>query len=196
MYDPGTYWGKVTNQQLGTTSNDNPQFVLTFSVSGQVNPADPEGDLLACPAGERNVYRVITDKTIPFVLEDLARLGFVGDDFAQLDLSMPSCQDFTGTEMAFFCQHDTYDGKVREKWGLARGGGANVKPLESGELRSLNAMFGKELKAQSRALKKAKQETAPPAEPEPTAPPLNAETVATEAAATPAGDDIPFSQGQ
>ena len=45
MYDPGTYWGKVTNQQLGTTSNGNPQFVLSFSVRGIVDPADPEGEL-------------------------------------------------------------------------------------------------------------------------------------------------------
>jgi len=192
MYDPGTYWGKVTNQQLGTTSNGNPQFVLSFSVRGIVDPADPEGELLGCPPGERSVYRVITDKTIAFVLEDLARLGFEGDDFAQLDLQTPGCQDFTGLELAFFCQQDTYDGKVREKWGLARGGGANIKPLESSDLRSLNAMFGKELKAQSRELKKTKKEyaTAPPTDPEPTTPPLNAETVATEAEFV--DGDIPF----
>ena len=187
MYDPGTYWGKITNQQLGTTSNGNPQFVLSFSVLGIVDPADPEGALMGCPPGERSVYRVITDKTIAFVLEDLARLGFEGDDFAQLDLNTPGCQDFTRLEFPFFCQHDTYEGKVREKWGLARGG-QNVKPLESSDLRSLNAMFGKELKAQSRELKKAKP--APPAEPQ--ASPLAAELEAAEAAATPTGDDIPF----
>ena len=189
MYDPGTYWGKITNQQLGTTSNGNPQFVLSFSVLGIVDPADPEGELLGCPQGERSVYRVITDKTIAFVLEDLARLGFVGDDFAQLDLNTPGCQDFTRLEFPFFCQHDTYKGKVREKWGLARGG-QNVKPLESSDLRSLNAMFGKELKAQSRELKKAKP--APPAEPEPTAPPLTPERAAEEATAVPDNSDIPF----
>lgn len=151
-YQAGVYWGRVTKQALGKTRNDNPQFVLRFLVLGKVDPANPTGDLISCEQYERSVYRVITDKTIPFVLEDLATLGFSGDSFRLLDPSDPDCHDFTDQQLAFYCQHESYEGVLREKWGIARSGG-EVEPLAPKEVRQLDAMFGDSLRQAAKQTK-------------------------------------------
>lgn len=147
-YDPGRYWGKVTNQQLGQTSTGKPQIVISFTVLGKVNPADPEGELLPCGANyERSVFRVITDKTAEWASQDLAKLGFTGERFSDVNLSSTTACDMRGNEAAFYCVHDEHEGKVREKWQVASdGGGLEVKPLDAKESRQLDAMFGKFLK--------------------------------------------------
>ncbi len=156
-YEPGRYWGKVVNQQLGQTSTGKPQIVITFTVLGRVNSADPEGELLPCGANyERSLFRVITDKTAEWAAQDLRRLGFTGDAFADVDLNATTVSDMRGNEAAFSCEHDEYEGNVRERWQVASdGAGFVVKPLEAKQARQLDAMFGKFLKSTSPEPKKA-----------------------------------------
>lgn len=147
FYQPGRYWGKITEQAIGKTSNGNPQIVLRFLVLGRINPANPEGDLLPVESQmERTFYRVITEKTIDFVMQDLETLGFSGTSFSQLDPNHESSQDLTGKELEWSCSHESYQDDMKERWHLARSG-VVVQPLESKELRKLDAMFGKQLKA-------------------------------------------------
>lgn len=191
-YEPGRYWGKVTNQQLGVSGSGNAQIVITFRVLGKVNPADPDGDLLPClNEYERSVFRTITDKTIEWVQQDLEKLGFDGDSFGQIDLQHSHCCDLRGTELAFSCTHEAdnraeYAGVLRERWSIASDSGApQVKPLDSKALRQLDAMFGKSLKAIKKNGKKA--------EPAEELPPLTAANLAAETAAAIAKDDgVPF----
>lgn len=145
FYQQGRYRGRVTKQAMGETSKGNPQFVLTFLVIG-VYEGD---DLETCSQSyERSVFRVINENTIKYVLEDLKQLGYTRDSFKFLDPSATNFHNFAGEEYDFVCDHETYEGKDREKWQLARdGSGFEVKPLASDKMRKLDALFGKGLRA-------------------------------------------------
>jgi hypothetical protein len=199
-YNPGTYLGEITNHILGETKTGKPQLILQFMVQAMVNEADPANPLSCGDQYERTMYRVITDKTIDFVMEDLQRLGFQGNSFSELDLNTDVHQDFRGQKHEFYCQHREYNGKTHEDWGFARGA-AVAKPLDTNSVRQLDAMFGKQLKAQSQAAKAAAPQQAAPvavpvaAQSVPQAnvrmqPPSAATPQA--ASATPQSDDIPF----
>ena len=192
----GRYWGKLTNQQFGKAKSGNPQIVFSFLLVGMVDPKDPEGDLLACTQYERSIFRAITEKTVEYVLEDLAALGFTGNSYQQISLDHPHCCDLRDTEIALFCQHEEdnrpeHAGEIRERWSIARANsGPKVDTLDDKDARKLDAMFGKQLKSQSKAIIDAKkvEEAEAPAEP---AEPLSVETAKQEAAAV-ADKDIPF----
>ena len=196
FYEPGRYWGRVTRQKLGKTRNGNPQLVLTFLVVGKVNPAEPDGDLLGVPEQyERSLYRVITDNTLDYVIQDLDTLGFVGDSYSQFDEEDLNCCSLFDKEYAFYCSHKprevkdeatgTYvpTGELREEWSLARETtGVNVEPLDKKEARQLDAMFGKALKQLGG--KKPTAEKPPPQE--------SAPRVHRDPAEAPPDDEIPF----
>ncbi len=182
-YTPGKYLGKVVSQALGKTKNGNDQFVLTFVVQGKIDPADPDGALIECEKYERTVFRVFTPKTIEYIVNDLRTLGFEGGSFSLLDPETPSYHDFTGQEFAFTCEHDTYDGQEREKWGIAReGGGLKVERLDNKAIRNLDATYGMALKQNPPVTKKA-------------SPPLVGANAASNQAARATdggGDEVPF----
>lgn len=171
QYAEGTYWGRVTHQQLGESKEKKtPQFVLTFSVLGKINPNEPDGELLSCPAGTRSVFRYFTDKTIDFVVEDVRALcaaqGITNalPSWKFLDPSTAGYFDFTGAELAFFCKHEEYQGEYKEKWSLARGGGKpDVAPLDDRGIRQLDSLFGKKLR-DTQADAAPKKKTPPPAD--------------------------------
>lgn len=184
-YDVGRYWGRITNQQLGESRNGHPQLVITFLILGRVDPTDPDGDLVPCDQRERSVFRVIMESTLDYVVEDLALLGFYGSSFRQLDLQAANAVNLCGSELAFFCDHDEYQGKVREKWSIARDGGVQIKPLDDKAVRQLDAMFGAGLKTLPKPKAKPK--------PEPTAevsPPID--EAIEEAKSNPQEETIPF----
>jgi hypothetical protein len=182
FYEPGRYWGRITHQKLGETKTGKPQLVLSFLVVGKLNPVDPDGDLLPVPQQyERSIFRVITENTIDYVMEDLEALEFTGGSFQHFDEESPDCCDLRGKERAFSCKHDEdQNGQPREQWGLAKdGGGPQVKPLDNKAARQLDAMFGKRLKKAAGNGAKARTEAAAPQSPPP-------------AAASGPSDDIPF----
>lgn len=162
-YQPGRYWGKITDHAISATkTNGYPQIVIRFAVIGAVNPADPEGELINVGASqERTMYRVITDKTKPYVEEDMARLGLQGSP-RQLDLNEDCAVDLRGKELAFFCKHEPNQDNsgLREVWSLAM----ERKPLERLDpkgLRALDAMFGKAKPPKTEAEKPPRKEVGP-----------------------------------
>ncbi len=188
-YEPGRYWGRITHQKLGKSSNDNPQLMISFVVLGKINVKDPDGELLpVTQQWERTVFRVITDKTIDWVMQDLDKLGWTGDDWATFDEQHPSCCSIVGTEATFSCNiephHKTKE--PREVWSVSQDNvGLTVVPLEASDLRKLNAMFGKNLKGRQKP--EPQQQLARAAT---TPPPIGSEAAAAEAAA--ADDGVPF----
>lgn len=176
FYQPGRYLCHVTRQAMGKTSTDKPQFILSFMVDGQVDPNDPDVLREVAHQYERSMFRVITDKTIPYLIDDLDQLGFQGESFAHLDPDNPGCHDFTGLVMNFECTHSTYEGTTREQWGLVRDGSLTFDPLDDKELRKLDAMFGKALKGRAK-----------PARPAEKAPAIDPDTIPEKT-----GDEIPF----
>ena len=185
FYEPGRYWGVVVGQQLGKTSTDKPQFVLTFQVIGKVNPADPDGDLVSVEQYERTVFRVITDKTVDWLMQDIEYLCEKGElspvlpGFSYLDPTTPDFLNFRGVEAEFYCEHNKYEGKLREQWGVSSGGGGlEVAPLDDKGVRELDALFGKQLKQKFGNSSRPTSETKPEVPVGETVPPEE--------------DDIPF----
>lgn len=145
QYRPGRYLGRVVKQKLGEASTGNPMFVLTFDVLGLIDPAHPDDDLISVAAGERSIFRVITDKTTEYLIADLKALGFTGQRPSQLDPDSSEHQSFVNQEINVTCSHETYDGKMRERWQLDRGG-LEIKALEPQSMRKLDAIFGRNFK--------------------------------------------------
>lgn len=139
-YSEGRYIVEILSQALGKTSNGNAQIALKVLV---ISHEDGE----PCTQYERTIYRVITEKTIPYVVEDLRALGYSRDSFRFIDPNDPNHHSFAGQQITAFCSHQEYQGKTNERWSVYTGGGAlDVKPLESSEARKLDALFGKALK--------------------------------------------------
>lgn len=153
-YQPGRYVCKITSQQLGESRTGNPQFVLRFKVLGVPDPEDRSALIPDRNQYERTMYRSITDKSIPYFMEDLQMLGFTGTSFKLLDQHNAGFQDFRGNEIEMICTHENdLNGQLREKWSIAKDNrvstAAEVKPLESKKVRELDALFGKHLKGQT-----------------------------------------------
>lgn len=172
FYAPGRYVCEMTDQALGKASTGTAQIVWRFRVL-----ETETGDQLAAQY-ERTIYRSVTDKTMPYVLEDLRTLGFNRDSFAEIDPSTPGYQSFKGVQFTAFCTHeeDQRNGGWRERWGIANSGAFEVTPLEKGKVRELDALFGKQLKT-------LKTGAAPPRQ-EPVAQPVTSEGIS--------DDDVPF----
>lgn len=161
VYSPGRYWGKVINHGLGKASTGTPQLMITFQIIGKVNLADPEGDLLPCEDHERSVFRSLTEKTKDWVLQDLEKLDFTGESLAQLDLERMDCCDLRGKEAALTCEHRTYQKVARENWSIAGDSGPLMQPLEEREVRQLDDLFGRSLRAAKAAKPTMKTAEAP-----------------------------------
>jgi hypothetical protein len=111
-----------------------------------VDRSDQESGLISTAPGERTVFRTITEKTADWVVEDLQRLGYERDKFDMLDPNHSQAHNFKDLEIEIKCDHETYQGKTREKWNFAWGGGLEFTPLETKEIGKLNALFGKKLR--------------------------------------------------
>lgn len=204
------YWGKVVEQKFGENRNGNPQLNITFKVLGKIDPSDPDGALLNCVSYERTAFMTITGNTIGFVTEHIQLLANAAGiakpltSWAQLNPEHPKfTHDFVNAELAFYCKHDTYEGKTNEKWSVARAGGGKrpeVDVLDDKKMRNLDALFGKHLKEVKPAPAKEQDaapdddpgfDDAPPANP----PAVNQKREKANAAATAAqapDDSIPF----
>jgi hypothetical protein len=149
-YEVGKYACRITSQAMGEAKTGTPQFILRFTVLARVYD---DGEMERVNRQyERTAYRAITEKTIPYLIEDLKTLGFQGSSFRDLDPSSPNFFDLEGRDVEMWCGHEAgTDGENREKWGVARQGGAKkdapqVKPVDAKKLRDLDNLFGKHLK--------------------------------------------------
>jgi hypothetical protein len=154
-YDDGLHVGQITRQGLTKASTGNKQFVLGVKILGL-----PMDDGTYAPHKmqyERTIYMTITEKTMPFVVENLKALDFTGTQFSQLDPSHINFVSLVGKQVDLWCKHELgNDNIVREKWQISRG--AEAKPLEvlsNRELRELDSLFGKALKASKPAASRA-----------------------------------------
>lgn len=175
-YENGqVYWCKVVEQKFGTNSKGNPQFNVTFQVRGLIDALNPDGDLLRCPVFERTAFMTITEGTAEFVSDHVRKLSEAkGIDipltsWAQLNPDSPKfTHDFTGAELGFYCKHAEYQGKVNEKWSVAKGTGGGSRPevdaIDDKAMRNLDALFGKHLSGGASSAKtKAKPSDSVPA---------------------------------
>lgn len=154
VYAPGRYRGVIAAQALSETKNGNTQLVLTVDLLGAYDPSQPDS-LVRVQTGQRSVFRVITEKTIDYVLEDLKYLGYDKPTFGPLDPAHPEHHSFKGQDVDLICAHEEYNGQEQERWSLSRGGGLNLKPVDNTTVRKLDALFGAKLKANAAPTSKA-----------------------------------------
>lgn len=154
MIDQGKYRGTITKWGLGKAKTGNPQFQVSFELKHKIGAGGAPED---CPNWERTIFRSITEKTIDYLVEDLQRLGYDRDNFDGLDPEGPQAFNFAGIEVDVECDHETWEGKKREKWRFNAGGGAPaINPLERKEVSQLNALYSKKLKGGNGASPAAK----------------------------------------
>ncbi len=144
-FGPGTYRGKITRWGVGKAGTGTPQLSVTVQILGKVDTSDSESGLLPAPNYERTIFRAITEKTIDYVIADLRRLGYDRDGFADAQPESPTAFDFFGIECNVVCEHDSYQGKAKERWSFG-GGTFEQVPLEPNVVKSLDALFGKKFK--------------------------------------------------
>lgn len=157
MLDKGSYICAITAQGFNEAKTGNPQFWFDFDVQakktadGQAEQIDPE---------KRTYYRVITEKTMPFLLEDLRTIGYEGTSLAVLEPTHPQHVSLVGTVVEMYCGHDTYEGKQKERWGVSQGQPAR-EPLDKTKLRTLDSLFGKYARVAGAPAKAAAPKPAP-----------------------------------
>lgn len=118
----GAYTARVIKQGLFESPKN---ATLEFKLFVEVFRSADYGDVPK--PFKKNVTEYITDGTLKYFLPKLRNLGFDGNNLEDL---VPGAdgkaeQDLTGMEIAVFCNHEEYQGQMREKWGL---GGNPAKP--------------------------------------------------------------------
>jgi uncharacterized protein (TIGR02996 family) len=157
------YKGTIVKWGLSESkAKKTPQVFFTVSIKCET---DDKGGEFDCPSYERTVWRALTDNTVDYVVEELGKLGFTGSSFAQLDPDHPQAHDFLDQVVTVKCKHETYEGKINEKFEFHLGG-TGPKKMESGAAKKLDSLFGGKLKAVSSEVKreKAKPANTAPAE--------------------------------
>lgn len=140
FYEQGRYRCQITDQAIGEANTGTPQIAIKFRVL-ETEIGEPVDQQY-----ERTAYLFITENAAARTIEVLKELGFSKGSFKFVDKSVEGYHDFTGQEITAFCTHDTYNNQVKEKWGIAIGGGPlEVKPMESRKIRELDSLFGKAL---------------------------------------------------
>lgn len=156
----GRYRVRVVSQSFSESKSGKPQFVLRVVPIGRYNFERPGGALDTCHDEERGIYMTITDKSIDYVVDKLAALGFDGRSFSELDPETPNHVSFVGKEIDAVCKHEEYQGKVGEKWDVSLASTAPGATLDSAGVRKLDALYGSKLKRGVGNAKLVKREVA------------------------------------
>lgn len=133
QFEPGMYW--MENPTLGTNSSDKgtPFLFLQgkitdIAVGGETKPV--------ALAAERTIREWLSDKAFPYAIERLNSVGFNGD------FGSPALTGEHVKGVWVECSLEEYEGKQRERWQLAGGGGGGVEheAFDSDTVRRLTAM--------------------------------------------------------
>lgn len=148
-YTEGRYKAEILEQGFTEAKTGTPQFVLSIRIFETEN-GDPVNE------GERFVFRPLTEKTMPFLLEDLRHLGYDGNSLQPL----ADGNQFVGKQAIFFVKHETdREGRPQERWSIYRGGGgASMESLTKADptkLRNMDVLFARAAKQQKPITKAA-----------------------------------------
>lgn len=133
MTPAGIYTASIKAWGLSEAKTGTPQVFFKFEFQS-------EGKVY-----ERTIFRAMTEAAADYTIGDLRALGYPLDTFDELDPSHPKAHSFAGQEVAVECIHGNYNGREREEWRFAFGGGGfTPKPIKS--VSRLNDLFGSKLK--------------------------------------------------
>lgn len=129
MMEAGTYYGVPTAGVTGAAGTGTPQMVVTMNIT---HVANERGEWTPMEnAIDRKVYIFLSDSAWDYSKPKLEALGFNGD------FDNPA---FTCEGVSMRCDHETYQGKTREKWEIDTGGG-EVKKADTNTIRTLQAKW-------------------------------------------------------
>lgn len=132
MIEAGTYFALLKGGITTTAKTGTPQVELSISVThSATEDAWKEFDA----PQDRTIYLFLSEAAFKYTKANLESLAFNGD-FANMKFGTK----FTEEGLEVECQHEEYQGKVREKWNLP-GGAREVKPASADIMRKLNAQW-------------------------------------------------------
>jgi len=197
----GSYLARSPEGCMDTRgSNNTPFMVVTLDVCHVA--AAGQWQELTTPV-QRSLWLATTDAAWPYTEKKLRALGFNGD-FRAPEFTIPVDNGDEGW-VQLICDHETYEGQTREKWGLAKWGDQERTPPADDVMRRLKAKWEQDgqqysespaapvppdMPRNTRAPQAPPQAPAPGArQAAPAAPPPDQAPPPTE---DPTGDDIPF----
>jgi hypothetical protein len=143
-YKTGLHVGECVGQFMGQSDNANktPYFALKFNIRGRVEN-DRE---IPVERGERTVYLYLSEKALDMSVDVVAHLGYDKDSLKFLNPEVEGFYNFAGKEVDLWCKIEEYQGKDTEKWSVSMPR-KPVTPIEDKELRRLDSLFGKAIRA-------------------------------------------------
>jgi hypothetical protein len=138
MMRDGKYRGRITNYGVSRSqAGKQPAVFIEFLVIGRY--LEENGQLVACEQARRTYFKAITPKTIEWLASDLKAVGYDRPGLEYLDPETPGAVDLFGTEIDVVCEHETYEGRPRERWSIHRE--SNREKLRRDELAGLDLQF-------------------------------------------------------
>lgn len=146
-FDAGLYTVRVTAQGFDESrEKKTPYFFLEFQPQFI---CDSEGrEVAQCADDICETKLHITDNTIKHVLVKLAKLGWYGNDLAEIDPEGNSegFHSFVGQNIILRCLHEQNGEYVNDKWEFPFGNRSHSEPRK-GISRKLNTLYGRQIKA-------------------------------------------------
>src|SRR5262249_28149421 len=132
-YSEGRYTAAVLEQGFEKSSiQGTPGFYLRLKI---LKRYDANGQLVECPQFERDYIQWLANETSLRILRgDLKALDVQFKELTQLDPATPDHIGLVGRTIEVTCKLETYNGRQRERWGIAR----VRKKLDSGAVRALD----------------------------------------------------------
>src|SRR4051812_30196758 len=144
QFEPDKYRGAVRDYGVfkSPVGQQHLTVFVSFEVTGRYDPST--GELEPCSPETRTYEKAVTPKTVDWVLSDLKVIGYDKDGFKYLDPEAPGSVNLFGKEIDVVCEHETYEGSVRERWSIYREPAR--KRVAPGDLEQLDAQYGEKIK--------------------------------------------------
>src|SRR5258708_17571397 len=115
FYEEGLHIGDLVQQAIGESGTGRPQIVLRVKILGTA--IDDQSFTPHRQQFERTIYMTVTDKTIPFIIENLRVAGFDGDKISTLEPGVKNHVSLIGNRINLWCKHEEdKQGDLRERW--------------------------------------------------------------------------------
>jgi hypothetical protein len=137
-YEKGKYQAEIVTQGFEEVQNEKhtPYFYLMLKIVGRY---DADDTLRACPQAEREYRQYINTETGVRILGgELRALGVDVAGLTQLRPGEPNHVSLVGRRIDVMCDHESYNGKPRERWRIPR----SRRKLDVATIRQLDDQFG------------------------------------------------------
>lgn len=142
-FTAGRYRCRMLAAHLGKSkTKESAQITFEFAPMGKYGPGV---ELEPCSSDNRTIFKYPGPKTIDYIVSNLSELGFDRETFAEIDSDHANAFPWDGIEFDATLKFEEYEGNLKERWDFPMTGLAG-KPMESQEVRALDAQFGKYLK--------------------------------------------------